>query len=231
MAARMKSLLLLFALATGCAKTIYPYTSVGPRSPVVVGAELLASGSWSGTCTENRFDAKHDPTERPCDYKPTRIEVECQGACDVEEPGIDEGAQSASLRVFTTKIGRAGIRISNTRTDTGAKDVKAFYIDVVAPERLALDCEVGTSQMACGPEGVSAENPLVYPRVFVLDIEQWSHLLKINGKPRGISSKRRAISLADLFPDARQGDGIAPGTYLVELSLAGLVEKYQVVAR
>lgn len=227
----MNSVLPLLALAAGCAKSIYPSTSLGPPSPIVVGGELTASGSWSGTCKENLFDAKHDPTETPCDYKPVRIEVECKGACDVEEPAIDEGEKGASLRVFATKLGRAGVRISNTRTDTGAKDVKAFYFEVVAPERLALECEVGTSHMPCGPEGVSAQNPLVYPQIFVLDHEQWSHQLMINGKQRGVSAKRRSISLADLFPEARDGDGIKPGTYLVELSLAGVSEKFQVVAR
>jgi len=227
--------LVLFAIVlAGCATTshtTHSSTYVGPQSPAVVGSELSASSSWSATCKESLLFSKNEPESRPCDHKPVRIEVECIGACSIMGSPIAEDAKHASVRILATAIGKLAIRIASTRTDTGAKEVRSFVIDIVAPDKLGLACATEMSRAVCGPEGVSALKPLVYPQVFIGGHEQFSRQLRVNGRERAVSASSPALSLADLFPEARLGDGVAPGTYTLELALANLVERYQVVAR
>jgi hypothetical protein len=124
------------------------------------------------------------------------------------------------------------IHAKSTRLSTGEVDSVTYFVEVVGPQRLALGCRDANHSFApCGPDGVSAASPMIRPEIYLDGSLRDSRLLRINSLVTPVDRSSSHISLAQLFPEAREGDGVRPGTYSVELSLAGVTERYQVVAR
>lgn len=225
-------LLLLLGLA-GCAPAIHPITSLsrGDSGRVVLGEPLVVSGHWWAMCTTNHLD-KNGPDQEICHQQRVRLEAWCEGECRVEGERIRVGEKGASAMVVPLALGRIYVRAKNTRLSTGEVDSRTFFVEVVGPQRLALGCQGAHRSFApCGPEGVSAAAPVIRPEIYLDGLRRDSRLLRVNAAVTPVSASDPYLSLAQLFPEARQGDGVAPGTYPIELTLAGITERFQVLAR
>ena len=132
------------------------------------------------------------------------------------------------------QLGPLAITVTSTRRDTGEQYRTTLGpVAVVLPDRLVLECQSPRSGdrqagVECGPEGVSASAPFVRPLVHLAGRTGPSTLVTINGV---IAGGDRWISLAELAPAQRVGDGVAPGTYTITLALGTMTARWQVVAR
>jgi hypothetical protein len=226
--------------AAGCAsQSLHPSTNLwGAEAPVTVGTTLTVAAGWSEVCTEGWLD-KNGPRDAECHPKPVQVEVACEGPCKIENgEAVKRDETAAMVNIIALDRGTISIHAKNRRVGSSAAESKDFTVNVVAPDHLALECLHPKDTSAhefvpCGPEGVSAQTPLVRPRIYVGDREVDSVFLTVNSIVTPVEPRRglTEVSLADLFPDARQGGGIAAGTYTVTLSLAGVTEHFQVVAR
>jgi hypothetical protein len=229
----MRLLLVLVPGLVGCVgKPIHPRTDLWQRGDgqVVLGATLEAFGSWAATCKVGSILDKDERDSQPCEEKPVKMEVSCEGPCRLINRS--RGDTLGLTQVVPQALGRLVVHIVNTRVDTQQVDGKSFALIVVKPTKLALQClSPAGSYALCGPDGVAAANPVVRPDVFLGDRRVRNVFLQINQQTREIRDGAPPLSLAELFPDAREGDGVKPGTYTIELELAGLSERYQLVAQ
>jgi len=225
----------LFVIGLAACHPIHPWTSlsyVDEGQSLVVGATVEAFSNWTARCqTKGGFWSDSDPEFSSCHEKPVRLEVTCTGPCAVERPMVEDH-DTARIAVRALAPGRVVVEAKSTRLDKHKTQVKRFALDVLPPQRLGLECtDKYDAFEICSPVGVPATRPWVRPQVFVQNEEQKRVTVRVNGQPRDVGRSMSALSLADLYPDARTEGGIAPGVYLVELELAGMVERFQVTAR
>jgi len=226
---------LLFVIGLAACHPIHPYTTLTAGDdghPIAVGSTLQAFSGWAARCqTKGGFWSDSDPEYTDCHHKPVRLEVVCIGPCAVEQPRV-EAPHTAWVTMRALAPGRVVVETRSTRLDKRKTQIKRFTFDVLPPQRLALACGAKYDTFeTCGPHGVSAVKPVVRAQVFVDGEEQDRVTIRVNGEPREVGIGK-AFSLSELYPDARAtDDAIAPGTYLVELELAGMVERFQVTAR
>jgi len=229
----MRHALLVISLAA--CHPIHPWTTLAYHDdgqPLVVGATVEALANWTARCqTKGGFWSDSDPEYTECHVKPVRLEVTCTGPCAVERPMVEDH-DSARIAVKALAPGRVVVEAKSTRLDKHKTQVKRFELDVMPPQRLGLECtDKYDGWDACSPVGVPATKPWVRPHILVRNEEQKRVTVRVNGVPRGVGRSMSALSLAELYPDAKTEGGIAPGVYLVELELAGMVERFQVTAR
>ena len=199
--------------------------------PVVLGAVLLAWSAFEGSCKKSSWydDLDNEPRFAPCNEKPVALEVMCDGQCRL----IPErrGETRAETKVIPLALGPLSVHLTSTRKDTGEIVRRSFAFQVVEPTRIAIQCWFPAGFELCGPEGVSAAHPEIAVEIYAGDRRQRGVMLRVNGRERELTRDDPVWSLAELFPDARDGDGVRRGTYTVELALGKLVERYQIVAR
>jgi hypothetical protein len=227
--------LILTLLLGGCTPTIRPVTGLGQEDTgrVVLGEPLPLVGSWWAMCTTGHLD-KNGPHEEVCHRQRVRLEAWCEGPCRVEGPRVREGETGTSATVVALGLGRIQVHAKNTRLSTGEVNARTFAVEVLPPERLALGCREDAMPQSfgrCGPRGVPAAAPMIRPEIYLDGEKRSSRLLRVNSVVTPISHVTVGLSLARLFPEARQGGGVKPGTYPIELSLAGITERFQVLAQ
>ncbi|MEO8704812.1 MAG: hypothetical protein ABI867_32470 [Kofleriaceae bacterium] len=226
-------------LASSCASP--PRPDVGPpqQTSRVLGVPLTISASWSGSCrdwgaTLHALSRDHSEisTTRWCNEQDFEVHVECSAPCTPPAPRTNRGW--IELKVIPLQLGPLAITVTNMRRDTGeVYRVTLPTVAIVPPDRLELHCMTdqrgyGHREVACGPDGVPASAPHVRALVQYGGRAEHSTLLRINGTTQGDDGW---VSLADLNPGARAGEGVVPGTYSITLELATKVERWQVVAR
>lgn len=226
--------LLLGLSPVGCAPAVHPVTSLSREDGgrAVLGEPLVVSGHWWAMCATHHFD-KNGPKQEVCHQQQVRFEAWCQGECRVEGDRVVVREKGASVMVVPLALGRIHVHAKNTRLSTGEVDTRTFSVDVVPPERLALRCQHddNLSFAPCGPEGVSAAAPVIRPEIFLDSLQRGSRLLRVNSVVTPFDPSTPPLSLAQLFPEARQGEGVTAGTYPIELSLAGVTARFRVLAR
>jgi len=216
-------------------------TSASERLRHVLGAKISVYAEWQANCTDwsavfdNMTSRDHNRNEtEACKQKPFEVQVTCSTPCD--QPGVDPHAVgTTTITVVPLELGPLTLTATSTRADTSQVNrVTLPEIWVVLPDRLELRCAAGpgSSDAPCGPEGVPASAPWVRPVVHVGETTEETTALRINGAPvPGAFAHTGRVSLAELFPDARAGAGVAPGTYAIALSVGTLTERWQVVVR
>lgn len=217
--------------AAACASQARPKTTLDADT-TVPGAEVTIRGSWSKTCgrhTGSSLKSGAD-VDVDCQHAPIRVQVEC-GPCEVVGPAVQETSTEFSARVVPLQLGQLVVKVTQTRTDTGEQHVEHRTIDVIPPASFGYHCMSEGSSYGCSE--VQASEPIIRPVIATSQarLAGYSRFLRINGKPVPQSVELTGISLAELFPDARVGEGIAPGTYPVELSLGARVERFAIIAR
>ena len=229
---RLATFLIAFALGCTSSNRPPPHTSLSQitQGQVVLGAILEAHGSWPTICRwKNKnlsLDDDNEASPAKCEYAQSRVDVTCDGPCRINK-------RSARPEVTALALGQLVVHVTQTRVDTDQVDRKSFPFEVVKPTKFALECRTARyTYTTCGPDGVDAAVPELRVDVFIGERRQYDLVMQINGKPHELRSSGggNTVSLADLFPDARDGDGIKPGTYAVELELGGVIERYQVAA-
>lgn len=207
----------------------------------VLGANLHVGASWQGSCLSwsavfdnllAKSESSHSPETEPCKQKPFAVTVECSSKCSHRGPREATGA--ISLTVIPEELGPLTITVASQRTDTGATSTVTLpSVLVVLPDRLELRCATDPDSgrtTPCGPDGVPASYPVLTAAIHVDDRTETSSALRVNGQPIDDTNIQR-ISLADLYPDAREGDGVKPGTYPVTLAVGPTTSTWQVAAR
>ncbi len=221
-------------LALSACHPIHPSTYVVDH-PVVIGGAVEVSARWTATCNRTGFYSDSDPKYEECGVRPVRLEVTCDGPC-LPHAASHEDPSRAAAELIATAEGQLALELVSTRADTGKVHRRRATVEVVPPERLTLDCIKLSDRYpreaytTCGPRGVPAMRPLMYPHIYAAGQEQWSTLLRINHTAHYPARNTPPLSLVDLYPEARDGDGVRPGFYTVELELAGLVERFQIEA-
>ena len=175
-------------------------------------------GSFSNLIAKNPHATTDGSWGTACGELSVHIRVSCFAPCTLTH-------EHERTWVTPTVVGPFAVRATLSRDDTGEVYTQDFNYDVVAADRLELDCD----GEECGPEGVRAAQPMVGARLNAGGHELYAaQLLRINGRVLD----HRSISLAELFPDARTADGgVTHGTYAVTVSFLDREVKYQVLAR
>ena len=234
----------LLVLLTGCETMMdavaipEAHTSLRPRAVVyLLGSSLPVSASWGATCHRStpffEFSKHDDSWTVSCKEKPIAIDVRCSRRCrvDPDDTAVD-ALGSAHAKVTFLELGPMRLRTTTRRLDNGHTDHDTSGpITVVMPDRLELACAIDAARMdACGPDGVRADDPRIFPRAVLAGQPVVSELLLVNGVAR--DHYDFGVSLATLFPDAARGPhGIEPGVYDVELALGTAHARWKVIAR
>jgi len=231
---------------TGISACNHPTPRTGLASGVrprhVIGSTVEVVASWEATCTDwglafqsvfNKNDDDPSDSKVTCKEKPFAVEVSCSTRCEHTEPVVAKGA--TTVGVVPRELGPLVITAVSTRTDTNEVHRASLPAIVIAlPDRLELRCWLGaeTAPKLCGPDGVDAAHPILVPVVQLDGVTEVTTALTVNGAPvpADFASHPR-VSLADLYPDARRGDGVEPGTYRVELAVGSVIGRWKVVAR
>jgi hypothetical protein len=226
-------------LASSCASPPRPGVLPPQQASYVLGVPLTVSAYWSGSCrdwgaTLDALSRDHSDisTSKFCNDQDFEVQIECSAPCKPPEPSTNRGF--VELKVIPLQLGPLAITVTSRRRDTSeVYRVTLPTVAIVVPDRLELHCQshqngYGNREVACGPDGVPASAPLVRPLVQFRGRAAHSTLLRINGTAQRADGW---ISLAELNPSARAGEGILPGTYTITLELATKVERWQVVAR
>lgn len=236
------ALLLAVVVASACNKPkpeTTMYSGVGRDvTKHVLGARLYIGASWQARCTDwsaafddllSKNGDDYDDDTEPCKEKPFELTISCSSKCTQLGPRTSSGA--IGVTVIPDELGPLTITATQRRTDTGQTSTKTLPgVLVVEPDRLELQCETGGQQIPCGPDGVDASKPQLKAVIHVGDRTEESAALRVNGK--GLPDPQSPFfSLADIYPEAREGDGIKPGTYAVQLAVGAKTSTWQVVAR
>ena len=240
----MKSIATTLALAfAACATPAVPETRFAVNDegiPHVLGARLSVRAGWESTCVnwsavlENAVSSNesHLGEHVACKGKPFQLQIACSSPCLHDGQPISPGA--IAVTVIPQTLGPLTITAILRRIENGETSQQTLpAVMVVLPDWLELRCRVQNTtriDAPCGPEGVPAEPPQLMPVVHVGDHTETSTALTVNGKPVP-GAEGEAFSLVDVFPEARDGDGIKPGTYVVTLSIGQVSSTWQVVAR
>jgi hypothetical protein len=237
----MRHLLVTIALA-GCADRSMAFKpSLSEFSPpelgdgrALVGERFALGGWWSnGDCHLHHTPgnggfsnliAKHPHATTDgswgttCGELPVHIAVSCSAPCTLAHEDV-------RTWVTPTVVGPFAVRATLSRDDTGEVYAQDFTYEVVAADRVELDCD----GQECGPEGVRAARPMVSAIASAGGRPLYrAQLLRINGR----TLDQASTSLAELFPDARTADGgVTPGTYAVTVSFLDREATYQVLAQ
>ena len=240
----MRTLTLATLLAaTACVSAV---PKVATRSTVSIpGAEVQLTGSWSKTCRGHSGSLKSGVDYvADCKYEPIRVEVQCS-ACEIVGPRVQEVEESYEVRLVTLQPGPLHVLVTLTRLDTGEQHVEDRTIDVLTPNVLTFLC-FDKRPYAChtttpdasrvtdaDPRILSAADPRIVVVAGVHGVNQGvqSRLMRVNGKFVPAEASLVGFSLAEVFPAARVGDGIAPGLYPVEVALGDSVHHFKVLAR
>jgi hypothetical protein len=197
---------------------------------LVVGEPMDVEGFWSSTCTKTNWHKEADKVS--CNFQRVRLDVRCDLPCKAEPYITSDTETFRHQRVIPLGSGTYRIEAKTTRVETGEQDVQNYTIEVSPPDRVELLCLLDpqaseTQYGPCSPDGVPATRPLVNVRALRAGKDRSSELLEVNGKIIGTGPR----SLAELFPEARVGEGVSPGTYVIDVALAGVTSRYKVVAR
>lgn len=224
---------------TACAHP-QPRTALFDESPHLLGALVQVSAAWNDSCRDWSAElvsmkSGGSPGTISCHEKAFRLELACEPRC--AQPEKDESFPEHSLvaTVIPLEVGRLTLTASSTRTDTGETHKVVFPpLLIVLPDRLALTCDSSDGYAPCGPDGVSAAKPLLAVETFIGERAEYTTALRINGMslpvPRGFARDAR-FSLADIFPEHRVGDGVAPGTYMLTIEVGTVISRWQVTAK
>lgn len=210
----------------------------GAKGTFLVGSRISLGATWNATCTDwgaafaGILDSKdHGPGDdkRSCRHKAFEFTLACSSTCD--HSLATQSVGSTSVYVVPLEVGPLTLDATSKRVDTGEIKKFSFPLTIALPDKLELECKPREGASApCGPDGVSAVEPIIVPVIRFDGQPASSTLLRINGNKHPHEDTGR-VSLVDLYPEAAQGHGIKPGTYEVTLELAGMTSKWQVVAQ
>ena len=221
--------LCLLALA-GCGALTPAARSLGASAPEFVGEPVTTAVSWDARCFSLGvfMDDLASKSGHTSDYSDTcrdqrfRVHVECSLRCEVPANGSVVFGR-AIVEVIPLEPGRLSLAVTLTRDDGEARTFEVPSAIVTMPDALSLQCWNGGAAATCEPRGVPASAAFVTPVPF-------NTAMRINGWPVRDAS-RPIIPLAELFPAARLGTGVRPGTYPITLELGGVKTRWDVVAR
>jgi hypothetical protein len=195
---------------------------------VLLGERVAVHASWGATCDATPFLSEHEET-KACEEYPVSLEVACGAPCKLEPAASSKGYYPV-VTVSPMAIGPFVIHARYRRIDSRHFDATDYHLDVVPAQRLVLRCLIGSRQDEdCGPNGVPAAMPWITALAIRDNNERlYTSALSINGKrlpPEG-------MTLADLYPDAREagGPGVVPGTYDVTVALGSVTQHYRIEA-
>lgn len=217
---------------------------------LMLGKELKIIVSWSGRCYESTTiidDIKEREGRMECKGNPIKVDVDAKQPFEIFDQDQWVQVRPGNSRWFTSNgfnliriralvAGALALEIRTTSMKTGRAHVSSIPITAVAPDNYVLECiSPRTGAFAlCSRDGMSAARPMlrVLPRIGNL-IRQ-TPMLRVNGRAAPSSSGFTVgVSLVDVVPQARSptGDGAAPGTYEVVLSVGDSVEKATIEVR
>lgn len=217
---------------------------------LMLGTELKIIVSWSGRCHQSATiinDIKGTEGKWECEGNPIKVDVEARQPFEIFDQEEWTQVRPGNSRWFTSNgfnliriralvAGALTLEIRTTSMKTGQTYRSSIPITAVAPDNYVLECiSPRTGAFApCSRDGMSAARPVlrVLPRIGNL-IRQ-TPMLRVNGRAAPSSSGFTVgVSLLDLVPQARSptGEGAAPGTYEVVLSVGDSVEKATIEVR
>ncbi|MBS1120282.1 MAG: hypothetical protein H6Q90_2510 [Deltaproteobacteria bacterium] len=234
-----RTLLVIAALQAGCIGGPQPQLefSLGDHAlpaRIVPGVDVDVEATWYEECEPDlEFDAGDGgnsyPT--PCHFQRFLLELSCEGGpCDVPGATPSKGVTDAS--VTPRGPGRFVVTAKMTHDDSGEVYSRSTTVEVTSPEALDVTC-----YPKCDGRGVRAAQPEVEVFAHISDapgIRLYSSQIRVNGVVPTYQSSSSTqgwfFSLAELFPDRRSGDGVQPGTYVLDLDLDGVTATYSVNA-
>lgn len=217
---------------------------------LMLGTELKIIVSWSGGCHTSTTiidEIKDREGRRECEGRPIKVDVDAKQPFEIFDqdqwvqvrPGNSRWFTSNGfnlIRVRALVAGALALEIRTTSMQTGQTHVSRIPITAVGPDNYVLECISPRSGAfaPCSRDGLSAARPVlrVIPRIGNL-IRQ-TPMLRVNGRAAPSSTGFTVgVSLLDLVPQARSpiGDGAAPGTYELLLSVGDSVEKATIEVR
>lgn len=211
------------ALLQACAITPHLNSrAVSGEHVVIVGEDIVVSGRWYRTCSDRTGWSDGEAQEIECETRPSRLEVRVQGAC-VRGPGTDEEI----ITVVPTSAGTCRIDATTTRLDNGKTRHASYEYRIVDVEPELYCFGEQRTGHACAGHTVSAGDPRIHVQARIDEAWHMRGDTTVNGMHVGVQQ----VSLVDLFPDAKQGQGVQPGPYEVEVAYGGRTRQYQLDVR
>lgn len=204
-----------------------------PSRRVILGGHVDLHAMWSDTCTKTDIgailrDKYGDPlgtkskTYYTCNEQSFHLETTCDHECEPDTSADATMVGTGSVRVRVLELGKTRITVDVINDANGEMRRQELIAEVVLPDTFEVLCMSPRvrAYVACAKDGLDAANPML--RV-IPKISGWASPtkeLRLDGKAAPKNTYfTNGVSLAVFFPDARIGDGIAPGNYAFELSV------------
>jgi hypothetical protein len=237
----MRNCLLLVTLCLAACQVegARPWVALGlGDKPIGVGGSLYWNFSWEATCEkQNLFDAN---TRYGCNAKETRTHVVCEGVPCTASPtealgsdGLESSDEYAAVVVQPEAPGTLVTRFDMTRLDTDERVTESATIEVLAADRLTIECGYEVDGQYpwtdCPPDG----SPYVPGSIYLF----WVHAYA-GQEELSTGAKLQFEGWVDPDPDSEalvksielgHVTATGPGRYSVRSELQGLTAEHVLI--